>query len=322
MYYPTLLTQDLPWNNSFEEWFAHVHRRLDMWHQTTRQSINLLERIEFYELLFQSQILRLNRPSPRFPHPSLQMRKKALQASIALIKEFSAVDRVGKLFNIWHAAYYVVEAGICLMATILTGMISPGQVHSHLEGEEIPILAKYVKTFPSLLGKISRRWPKIAAHASALNEISLAVTEKLQQWSSGATLLGSDLYGLQEMLVQFSKFSPIPSATQMAVGGETTNVTIVEPYPVIDVNTLPLENGLVLETTGFQAMGTSSAPALVDWAGPYSAAQDGTSVYSDPYGFNGADTLTWDFAGMDSEEILAALLDGEPLIPDGITDSA
>ncbi|KEF57713.1 uncharacterized protein A1O9_05631, partial [Exophiala aquamarina CBS 119918] len=183
MYYPTIPFDDIPRDDSFGEWFTRIHQRLENWYQTTHQSINLGEKIEFHELLFQCQIMRLNRPSPRRLTPTQEMRKRALQASIAVLKELGIIERMGKLFNIWHASYFLIEASICILGIVLVGIASREDAPTTLEGEDIPIICRYIQTASVLLRKISRRWPSMGVRASALEAVSRAVVEKLHSWS-------------------------------------------------------------------------------------------------------------------------------------------
>lgn len=145
----------------------------------------------------------------------MEMRKKALKASIDLIKEYSTIDRLGKLFYLWHAAHCLVESGICLLASVLSGMECPDRSSSHLRGEDITVLVKYIKTFPVLLWKISRRWPSMAYNASALETVSVSVLEKLQDWATDTLPSNSDLMPLKEKLNQYSRFSPFPSSKEL-----------------------------------------------------------------------------------------------------------
>ncbi|EXJ79500.1 hypothetical protein A1O1_08764 [Capronia coronata CBS 617.96] len=315
MYYPSSPPGDVSWNVSFGSWFTHIHERLHEWHQTTHQSINFGEKIEFHEILFQCQILRLNRPSPRCPRPTRDMRKRALISSIALIKEFDVVDRVGKLFNIWHAAHYIVESGACLLATVVNGMDTQSPKSTHLEGEEVAILTKYIQKFPCLLWNISRRWPDIAQHASALEPISNAVLEKLSLWSSGETIRSLDLVALKEELSQnLSLFSPLPLRVEASHSDnmETTGVHFQSGHPT---GPLPSGSRHSLELSDYPLSTIEAGPVESSWADFQPAMGVFDSTFPDPYVFDGGDALVWDFAGTDSDEILAALFDeGDPLM--------
>ncbi len=161
LYYPVLALEASNPNSSFEPWHLRVPNWLEKWYQTVRQSVNLTEKIEFHELLFQVQNLRLNRPTPRCPAPSDTSRKRATKASIALIKEFSVLDRLGKMFMLWHAAHCLVEAGTYLLSSVLTGIESQSQDHRRIGEEDVNILVRYIRTLPGLIKKVSRRWPSV-----------------------------------------------------------------------------------------------------------------------------------------------------------------
>ncbi|KIX09034.1 uncharacterized protein Z518_00112 [Rhinocladiella mackenziei CBS 650.93] len=184
MYHPHLARNDQLWKDTFDEWFIGIQNRVDEWLLTTRKSC---------------LTLRLNRPSPRYPTPTRRMQRKTLQSSIALIREFNTIDRMGKLFIIWHAAFFIVESGVCLMASILTELESEctHRGSSYLGNQDVAILICCMKTFPSLLRKLSRRRKQVTPHASALEAVSYLVLEKLEQWSSGDIVWGTDFETLR-----------------------------------------------------------------------------------------------------------------------------
>ena len=274
----------------------------------TRQSINLTEKIEFHELMFHIQILRLNRPSPRCPNPTREMRKKALKSAIALIKEFSVIDQLRKLFYLWHAAYCIVESGICLLASVLIGMESTGQDLTHLEGEDVTILMRYIKTFPFLLWKVSRRWSNIAQHAVTLEAIALSVLGVLQRWSSGETIKCSDIYALKEELSQFSLCSPFPLRAPPAADDRLEPMGN-ELYLASEATAAPMAAYPTIDPSDFQVSATEAASFDSSWEGPQSALEHSSLMFPDPVSIDSGDAFAWDFAGINSEEIFAALLE-------------
>lgn len=308
MYYPKIPFDDIPGDASFSEWFAQIHQHLDNWYQTTRQSINLGEKIEFHELLFQCQVLRLNRPSPRCLAPTQEMRKRALQASIAIIKELGIIERMGKLFNIWHAAYYLVEAAVCLLGIVLTGMDSQLEAHTTLDGEDIPILSRYLQTAPALLRKISRRWPNVSVHASALEALSRTVIDRLHLWSKSDSVDHVGITTLKSQLNQFSLFSPLPQETEASDHNSIPSMTpevYAEPHITMASKfTLPFDHHEL------QVPGATAASAS-DWAFSQSVQDQGPSAVPNPFDFDMGSDLLWDFDGIDTEEILAAFLEVE-----------
>ncbi|KUJ13384.1 uncharacterized protein LY89DRAFT_157763 [Mollisia scopiformis] len=232
----------------------------------------------------------------------MEMRKKALKASIALIKELSVIDRLGKLFYLWHATYCLVEAGICLLVSMVTAMESSRQEQTHLEGEDISILTRYLKTLPLLLEKILRRWVNITQHASAMGALSLSVSEKLHQWASGHIIESSGLDALKETFSQSSRFSPfslnLPPAEEgriETVGHELLPAPGYIPTGFSEIGVLPM---------GAQSFSPGSL--VLD-----SELDNSFSMLPDIYGFDNGDSLMWNFAGMDYEEVFAGLLEGE-----------
>ncbi len=200
------LKPDLPYlDTSSEYWYLRMETLLGQWHQSVRQSITLADKIEFHETLFQIQVLRLNRPSPRFPRPDPGMQKKAIQAATALIKEFSVFAQLDRMFMIWHAAHCVIEAATYLLSTVLAATESRAVDRSHVDGMDVTVLVRYIKTLPSLVSKLTRRWPSIAPHASILRLVSQSTLEALQHWSEGQESWHTELSIMKEQLGQLTR---------------------------------------------------------------------------------------------------------------------
>jgi hypothetical protein len=231
MYYPSWSLEDSFSNAPFDELFPRLETRLTEWYQTIRENIILREKLEFHELHYQMQVLRLNRPSPRCPNPTEKMRKKALNACVSVIRELSIIDRLGKLFYLWHSAHCAVEAAVCLLASVLTG-IELGSNMTHIARDNTGILTRYIQAASAVLSKISRRWSNITQHASAIEAISTQCLEKLQQWSGGTAISSADSYEVRQKLTHISLFSPFPSASG-PVAEDQSIPTGTEPYPVL-----------------------------------------------------------------------------------------
>lgn len=250
LYYPTLSSTTLysepltaedlyvnsdPPTTALDVWQADIRARLAAWQQATRESVTLSEKLEFAEILYHMQRLRLSRPSPRIPAPTAAMRQECLAAAVAVLREFDVITRLGKLFYIWHAAHCVIEAAICLLALVLVGSetMCPSESTSGSEDNEntlspsdVPTLTRHLKMFPGILWKIARRWPVVAHHASALEGIALAVVEKLQQWSgfSGpattSITTADDTASLKQKLKDMSLFCPFPMDAHLLAAHE------------------------------------------------------------------------------------------------------
>lgn len=316
LYYPTLTREaasDMtPSSTDSDSWYKSIQMRLEGWYQAIRQSVNLTEKIEFHEVLYQGQVLRLNRLSPRFPTTTKEMRRRAIKASIALIKEFSVLDRLGKMFMVWHATYCLVEAGVYLLLSILTGMETQSPDRRSIGGEDVNILTRYVKTFPSLLRKISRRWPSIVPIATSLETVSISVMENVQEWTDGHDLSNSTIVSLKEKLGKVTLFSsqnttlsslPLPQSEAnqyQMVGTSSSNVLgQAQPPPTIFDQPnyqLPTNVDVVSASSGW----LSSQPGLDPTLG----------MLPDSYSVDYGDPMVWDFPGVESEEIFAALLEG------------
>lgn len=311
LYYPQSTTSTTPTTSAssddalLDRWHVDIRARLAAWHQATRQSVALAETLEFAEILFHMQRLRLSRPSPRRPAPTPALQSECLAAAVAVLRAFDVIARLGKLFYIWHAAHCVVEAAICLLAVIL-GAICPTTSAARTESTEneeivsvsdVPILTRHLKTFPGILWKMARRWPAVAHHAAALEAISLAVVDKLQQWATGST--GQDVTegtaALRQKLKDMSLFSPFPEEDATVVD----NNMMDPPTTVTDADiniTAPFDaNWALPPLSPDQVLAVSSGST--------------TSTMVDPTGSTMDDSvLDWDFAGVGFEEIFAALI--------------
>jgi hypothetical protein len=179
-------------DSSFPTWFTNMHERLYSWREQTRsQNVldgKLAEKIEFYELLYQYQIFRLNRLSPRCPEPSLEMRKKAQDAAILMLEEYSRNQRLGKLFYVWQAAHQLLELGVSILESVLYGLeISSTTQPTHLDSLDPTVLIKTIRTVPTLLQFAAKRWPAIHPQAVAFEAIAIPVISQLQTTTTGGT---------------------------------------------------------------------------------------------------------------------------------------
>ncbi|KIW79395.1 hypothetical protein Z517_06007 [Fonsecaea pedrosoi CBS 271.37] len=295
---------------SFEAWLAQMQAQLDAWYQKVRQSVNLTEKIEFHEVLFQLQVLRLNRPSPRCPAPTKEMHKRALKASITLIKEYSVLDRLGKMFMLWHATFCVIEAGLYLLSSILISLETPTPDRQHLEGEDVSILTRYVKTFPVLFWKISRRWPSVLPHASTLDNLSTSVLEVLQRWSDGQDPSRTETLSLREKIDHMTRFPLTPSPNHTAATHAVQPEVLLQYQPSNTSSQLLGESNPILQTSTIQLSTEPEAPPNTSaWLGNRSSLDPSLPIFPETYPFSYTDPMVWDFSGLDSEEIFAALLE-------------
>ncbi|KAH8690783.1 hypothetical protein BGW36DRAFT_364345 [Talaromyces proteolyticus] len=349
LYYPSYRIEGPLSNAFFDEWFEGMHERLDEWYSMIAQSSDLSNTLEFHELHYSLQILRLNRPSPRFPTPTGEMHQRALKAAASLIRKFSVLDRTGKLFYLWHAAHIIIESGICLLACIMTGMESTRRDQTPLAGEDLSTLNKYITAIPFLVGRVSRRWPNIAGHTSALENICLQVLQKLQQWSDGGTIEKSSFDDLKYRLNNLTLFPSLPLNSQPTF---VENNDVSQPSPILkddstqipptthkDTVRQPPENGYGITSTTNEinpeyldpvtTTFLSDRPSLfasgveVSTADPdffntawmdsqlFDPIQGHSAKFSDMHDLDTETDALWDFAGMDSEQIISALLDTE-----------
>jgi hypothetical protein len=312
LYYPYLTEGVDGFSASFESWYLHMQQRLEEWYQAIRRSVNLTEKIEFHELLFQIQVLRLNRPSLRCPAPTLEMRKKATRASTALIREFSILERLGKMFMLWHAAHCTIEAGVYLLSAILADMDVTSQDRRKVGEEDVHILIRYVKTFPSLARRISRQWSSFVPHATKVEALADSVLETLQQWSSRQDLSTVQLDNLRGQVnalmfpVAPSDDRSIATTGPASMPSSATSLQQTIAGPIQFMNSagpdLDLSSTRITEpcsTANFQ-------PA---WPHNEASFDQNLTLLPDAFSIDYGDPFALDFSGLSSEEIFAALLD-------------
>jgi hypothetical protein len=270
------------------------------------------------------------------------MRRKATNAAIALIREYAQMQRLGKFFYIWHGIHYLVEYGVSLLELILSGLEYAGQTETHLDGLDITSLTRTIRTVPQLLRKVSSRWPDIRRYASAIEEITTPVHQKLNEWAMGhsVNVTDTDLATQQtrRKLNRFLLFST-PSATEaptMSNFGETSrtndfSVAAAEAYSTICDPSLSQRDIIgdteytLSQTANLQMASIQSGTAPIispldtGWSPNqhFNPAYDQSELYADSgsIGSGGSDGLFCDMAGVNFEEIFEAFLEGRDVTP-------
>lgn len=238
------------------------------------------------------------------------MQRRALQAAIALIEDFHLSDSTGKLFWLWHAAYFIIEAGVCLMASVLaeleTEAAFPGS--SHLNPENANTVLCCMQKIPLMLQKVSRRWAKVAHHASALETVSHLVMTQWTQWSDGNTFWNAEIHTIREKLANLSLFSPFSaSSIPLTARRETAPAATVLPnyVPNFPTGSTPSIQPVAAQYPSMRDPATNLDQMLPLWD------YDPTTQNSgEPYGFMANEAFMWDFSGLQDDEILAAMLEG------------
>lgn len=304
MYYPSLGLDDMLWNASFDQWFARTRKRLDEWYQTTRENVSIGEKLEYHEIHYHAQVLRMNRPSPRCPRPTGEMRRQALRACVILVRDFGVFEHTGRLYVLWYAQHYLTEAGVCLLALVLRELeavdADTQQEHGsgELLGENVATILSCIKTCSELLRKIARRWPRVLGHARAVEDVSQAVLGELEHWNGkGRLRRGHGLHAVKERLHLLAQFPPLPSSPSeplspaaQAAMEVTTNVAAEDLYSSND------------HPESLRPDKTATLPQA--YAAPLAMGS-----YPDPFMADGEEAaIEWDFAGLDGDEIFAALL--------------
>ena len=345
MYYPTVAHNSAVADETFHDWYDDAHQRLEEWHESfkSHQTMDLANKIEFYEIMYQAQVFRLNRSSPRYPHPTLGMRRKAINAAIALIREYDLMQRLGKFFYIWHGTHYLVEYGASLLELILSGLEHSGQTETHLDGLDVTILSRTITFVPQLLRKVSRRWPDIQRYASAIEEITLPVHHKLDEWARGHSGNVSDDMPTQQIRRKLNRFllfstpsiTDAPAIANLEGTSRNNNFDILlaaaqgytathDPslihqdmmrnteYMLPQPTCLQMAPSQSDTTPLISSLDTSLTPSQ-----QLSQAYDQSDLYADPgsMGSGASDGFYWNMAGLNSEEIFAAFLEGRDVLP-------
>lgn len=230
------------------------------------------------------QIFRLNRPSPRCPKPTPEMRSKAISAAISLTTEYVHMERSGSLFYIWYAAHYLTELGASLLDCIIAGLEESknGYIPSYLDEFDITLLMRTIRTFPLLLSKVASRWPEISQQASTLEEIASPVLQDLESRSRGDFAVATDYTHSKQKLSQF----------------------------LLSAENLPHDAGgprSGLPQSPFQPLFAAGTPQQMQGAfSPFDTAWSQSGMG----GFDSGGNEFWDSGGLNSDQIFAALLRG------------
>ncbi|KAK8164122.1 hypothetical protein IWX90DRAFT_249924 [Phyllosticta citrichinensis] len=289
-----------------DAWRKRALQRLEDWYVAVHTSSNGRpgEKIEFRELMYQTNLFRLNCPSMHFPTPSIEMRRASLNATIALVSIYSRNTRFGKLFYIWHAVYQLFECGVCMLETIISGIRA---TPSHLAGFDVSVLQRTLKAIPQLLRKVSTRWPQVERHAQFLEEAIEACLDCFLLWSRGqAQPLPPLLTDLEERL------------RRLMIPKEKTNGSAGD-LPVAS----PSVAALATPVTSLQAiLDNDAGPENVPESIPFTPTQVESPwnydlLFDLPTGGLApsvqSDELSWDFPGFDLDQIFSAFQDGQVL---------
>lgn len=280
------------------------------------------------------QLFRLNRPSPRCPNPTHEMRRTAIRTAIMLIKEYANMGRSGKLFYTWYAAHYLVELGATLLDAIIFGL-ETNQSPMYLVDLDASILGRTVQTFPKLLSKVASNWPALQGQANTLEEIATYALEHISRNKSG--IQQHDLSEAKRKLSGFLLFAEdekIPY-TQALSSNHTSNtessspvsIAATEDIAVLDpsahdpdldaaIEQIPCSSLIAPEPTSMLQLTEPAISELPDstWLDSESVRFESMlsmeqyySLYPDPWAVNPSFANS---EGMDSDQIFAALMEG------------
>ncbi|EPE34766.1 hypothetical protein GLAREA_10461 [Glarea lozoyensis ATCC 20868] len=201
MYYPHTISDIQTSNEKFQDWFTTMHSRLDKWANGLQSET--ANTIEFHAIMYHFAVFRLNRPSPRCPEPTLDMRKRALDSILKLGNEYELQARHGRMFYVFHAAHYLVELGISLLESVMSALEFSEFGPTHVDGIDVTVIKRTVHIISSLLRNIIKRWPAIQNQLTAFDNASGPVLSDLEEWVNGNRLTRSQYTAKRQQFSQF-----------------------------------------------------------------------------------------------------------------------
>ncbi|KAK6387084.1 hypothetical protein LTS17_000350 [Exophiala oligosperma] len=185
--------------DDFQDWQNGLTHRLQEWHNATHSSVDdvLATTIQFHDIIYHFLIFRLNRPSPGYPVPTLDMRRQSIRAALKVVDIYAINDRNGMLLYHWHAAYHLCELGAFLLQFML-GAIRAYSLSDFRQIEEIEseILPNTVNTVIYILWKVVGRWSEAGTSVRSLEQVARPILEAFDAWCHeqdyGTNILSQD----------------------------------------------------------------------------------------------------------------------------------
>ncbi|KAL4790826.1 hypothetical protein BDV19DRAFT_393678 [Aspergillus venezuelensis] len=168
-------------------WLEDVRARTKRWRKQL-ESQAFASKVEFREVMFQYQRLRLSRPTPRVPVPSFSMRRESIAAGTFLAAHYNRVMRQGGFFYWHHASWHLFEIGIVLAEAANSGLdLMWRRQRSFLEPNRAVEITDALRSIPIILRWMKHRWPQIEVAAVEADQIFVAVLNRLERWINGVT---------------------------------------------------------------------------------------------------------------------------------------
>ncbi|KAL4809418.1 hypothetical protein BDV18DRAFT_157173 [Aspergillus unguis] len=165
-------------------WLEDVRARIKLWRERLELE-HFAAKVEFREVMFQFQCLRLSRPSPRFPMPGTEMRRECITAATALVAHYDRVMKTGGFFYWYHACWHLFEIGVVLVdtANFALDLVWRGK-DSFLRGETGDIVQS-LRCIPVILRSMRYRWTQVEAVVVELEQTIDPVLDRLDKWING-----------------------------------------------------------------------------------------------------------------------------------------
>lgn len=171
--------------DDFHDWQTGLTHRLQEWHNATHSSVDdvLAKTIQFHDIIYHFLIFRLNRPSPGYPVPTLEMRRLSIKAALKLVDIYATNDRNGMLLYYWHAAYHLCELGVFFLQFML-GVIRAYSLTNFRQVEEIEseTLPNTMHVVMDILWKVVGRWSEAETSVRSLEEVASPILEAFDAW--------------------------------------------------------------------------------------------------------------------------------------------
>ena len=167
------------------EWINDTHARIKSWREIL-DSHRFSETIEFRHLMFQFQLFRLARLSPRSPRPSFTMRRECVAAGKSIVAEYCRIHRQGNLFYWHHCCWHLFEIGIALVESTYTGIdLAWRKQDSFLQPADAPGIIGAMESIPFILRTMKHRWPQIERVVLELEEVFHHAVPQLKEYTDG-----------------------------------------------------------------------------------------------------------------------------------------
>ncbi|KAL5342335.1 hypothetical protein BJX70DRAFT_317164 [Aspergillus crustosus] len=271
-------------------WLEDVRTRTKIWRERL-ESQAFASKVEFREVMFQYQRLRLSRVSPRFPVPSFSMRRECIAAATFLVAHYCRVMRRGGFFYWHHCCWHLFEIGIVLAEIANAGLDLIWQGHdSFLQPNDAGEIASAMRSIPMVLRSMKHRWPQVEGVALETEQIFDPILIRLDKWITGEItppLLDAHTYATKmylfrdtwnhpdailEHAMQFPASSQPPTTSEPMTMEEVFRVLQpAEPLPNLTTQHLDMPMDAVIpEFRTFDAMldsGISPTESSLFWHG-------------------------------------------------------